>query len=183
MAKKIETATDVVEWAKSVVEAKGEKFTALSKGEQYEIAKYISEMTPLGALGEDKGDNEDKEDAPPCLPEEEELPCQSVVEEPKDGGTWKEPDPPKGWSPEPHTSDVNLFPQVPTATTVTMTRGYVYHQMGLDAQQTFDKFLAWGKDHPKELTVMDFSTGRKSTDAAFAYWLNEIMPVNIPHKV
>ena len=181
MAKKIETANDVVEWAKSVVEAKGEKFTALSKGEQFVIAQHILGILEMSEAGAESEPHQHVTSEDCCWEPE------PVVSERKTDDELGTPSrtpvcPPNPLSEMP-TADVNLFPQVPTATTVTMTRGYVYHQMGLDAQQTFDKFLAWGKDHPKELSVMDFSTGRKSTDAAFAYWLNEIMPVNIPHKV
>ena len=195
MAKKIETATDVVEWANSVVEAKGEKFTALSKGEQFVIAKYI-------VANADGKAEEPKDEGVREAPDPDELgtPSRTPVCPPNPLGEMLAADvnpfpqdelgtPPRNPVCPPNplgempAADVNLFPQAPTATTVTMTRGYVYHQMGLDAQQTFDKFLAWGKDHPKEMSVMDFSTGRKSTDAAFAYWLNEIMSVNIPHKI
>ena len=64
-----------------------------------------------------------------------------------------------------------------------MTRGYAYHRAGCDAQQAFDKFIQWVKEHPKDGAVMDFSTGVKSVDAAFAYWLNEIITLEIPRTV
>lgn len=68
----------------------------------------------------------------------------------------------------------------PAVTKVTMTRGYALHRAGFTTQQAYDKFLAWSKEHPKEGMVMDFSTGVKSTNAAFAYWLMENIEVEVP---
>lgn len=108
--KKIDKGHDVLEWARMIVDAKGEKFTALSKTEQLVIARFIVESQSTPA------------------PENEQ------VGEPQ---------------------------------------GDSYIQIGCDcdAQQAFDKFLSWCKDHPKEKEVMDFSTGEKSVAAAFAFWL------------
>ena len=63
-----------------------------------------------------------------------------------------------------------------------MTRAYAYHRAGFDVQQAYDKFLEWCKVHPKSKEVMDFSTGHKSVDAAFAYWLGEIITVDVPSQ-
>ena len=63
-----------------------------------------------------------------------------------------------------------------------MTRAYAYHRAGFDVQQAYDKFLEWCKGHPKSKEVMDFSTGHKSVDAAFAYWLGEIITVDVPSQ-
>ena len=52
-----------------------------------------------------------------------------------------------------------------------MTRAESFRREGFDAQKVFDKFLDWCKDHHQDREVMDFSNGKKSTDAAFAYWL------------
>lgn len=38
---KIDTDSDVKEWAKMMVDANGEKFTPLSKGDQFAIARFI----------------------------------------------------------------------------------------------------------------------------------------------
>lgn len=38
---KIENSSNVLEWARMVVDAKGDKFTVLSKSEQFVIAKFI----------------------------------------------------------------------------------------------------------------------------------------------
>ena len=40
---KIQNETDIIKWAEGIVSANGEKFTPLSKGEQFLIAKYILE--------------------------------------------------------------------------------------------------------------------------------------------
>lgn len=169
MAKKITDNMDVYEWAKEMVAAKGEKFTPLSKGEQYVIAQYIVSLTPRVAADlisqtpevteEPSADNGAEQLPGPW----EESPCE-------DNGV------PTDWCMSKYKEGNPNSPReyVPP-TTATMTRGYAYHRAGLDAQQTFDKFLEWGKKHPKELSVMDFATGRKSSDAAFAYWLHEII--------
>ena len=161
---KIETEADVREWAKAVVDAKGEKFTALSKGEQFVIAKYVvdySMATP--------------DMAPDTAPDTEPQAEPQTPQEDPHGDPETEPLHP---APTP-------TPAAPVAdsTTATMTRGYAYHRAGCDAQQAFDKFLEWVKNHPKGGSVMDFSTGTKSVDAAFAYWLNEIITLEIPRGI
>ena len=156
---KIETEADVREWAKAVVEAKGEKFTALSKGEQFVIAKYVVDYS-IGAF-------------PDTEPQAE---PQTPQAEPH-GDPETEP-----LHPTPAPTPTPAAPVADT-TTATMTRGYAYHRAGCDAQQAFDKFLQWVKEHPKDGSVMDFSTGTKSVDAAFAYWLNEIITLEIPRGI
>ena len=163
--KKIETRTDVLEWAHSVVKANGEKFTALSKGDQFAIAKFIV----------------DSDEAEPMAEEE-----QPKDEPPK--GNWEKDEPIKGTTeaattsaPKPAPSPIPSYEGVPTQKAV-MTRSYAYHRAGFDVQQVFDKFLEWCKEHPKSREVMDFSTGRKSSDAAFAYWLAELITVDVPNQ-
>lgn len=161
---KIETEADVREWAKAVVEAKGEKFTALSKGEQFVIAKYVVDYSM--AIPDMAPDT-----APDNEPQEE---PQAEQEDPH-GDPETEP-----LHPAPTTTPAA---PVSDSTTATMTRGYAYHRAGCDAQQAFDKFLEWVKNHPKDGSVMDFSTGTKSVDAAFAYWLNELITLEIPRGI
>lgn len=47
----------------------------------------------------------------------------------------------------------------------------VLAQRGADAQDAFDEFIRWRDKHPKKYSVMDFTTGKKSAGAAFAFWL------------
>lgn len=47
----------------------------------------------------------------------------------------------------------------------------VLAQRGADAQDAFDEFIRWRDKHPKQYSVMDFTTGKKSAGAAFAFWL------------
>ena len=155
--KKIETDADVLEWARTMVEAKGDKFTPLSKGEQFIIAKYI--------VANDNG---------MVLTEPEEKPEQTTATATKA----EEPPPPP---PMPSVQgDSVSAPLEPPTSKATMTRAYAYHRAGLDVQQAYDKFLEWCKNHPKSKEVMDFSTGHKSVDAAFAYWLGELITVDVP---
>ena len=172
MAKKITDHMDVCAWAKEMVAAKGEKFTPLSKGEQYVIAQCIISLIPR-KTEEPSADNGAGQLPGPGAEfgGREELPCE-------DHGV------PTDWCADKEAEPSPTPPQNPVPTpTETMTRGYAYHRAGFDAQQTFDKFLEWGKNHPKELSVMDFATGRKSSDAAFAFWLHEIISADASQVV
>ena len=64
--------------------------------------------------------------------------------------------------------------------TISVTRFAALRRSGLDVQRAYDRFLEWCNEHPKEGSVMDFSTGVKSRDAAFAYWLCEAIPMEVP---
>ena len=160
--KKIETRTDVLEWAHSVVKANGEKFTALSKGDQFAIAKFIV----------------DSDEAEPMA--EEEQPKDEPIKGNPEAATPTAPTATTS-APKPAPSPIPSYEGVPTQKAI-MTRSYAYHRAGFDAQQVFDKFLEWCKEHPKSNEVMDFSTGRKSSDAAFAYWLAELITVDVPNQ-
>ena len=61
-----------------------------------------------------------------------------------------------------------------------MPRSQLLRNAGFTVQQAYDKFLEWGNEHPKEAAVMDFSTGVRSKNAAFAYWLSEMVAAEIP---
>lgn len=140
---KIQTADDVRTWAAMMVEAKGEKFTPLSKGEQYVIARYILS----NAVGEGPKPEQDVE---------------------QDKGM-PEPPPQKAMEvPPPKTQEK----------VVNMSRGAAFHCKGLSAQQAFDEFLKWTADHAADSKVMDFSTGKQSIEAAFSYWLHEVITVH-----
>ena len=52
--KKIESNADVLEWAHSIVTANGEKFTALSKGDQFAIAKFIVDSDEAEPMAEEE---------------------------------------------------------------------------------------------------------------------------------
>ena len=159
--KKIETDADVLEWAWTMVGAKGDKFTPLSKGEQFVIAKYIV----ANANGMASTETHEK-------PEQ----ITATVT------NWEDDIPPP---PPPMPSvqgDSVTVPLEPPTSKATMSRAYAYHRAGFDVQQAYDKFLEWCKDHPKSREVMDFSTGHKSVDAAFAYWLGETITVDVPSQ-
>lgn len=167
--KKIETDADVLEWARTMVEAKGDKFTPLSKGEQFIIAQYIvANANGMSAT------------------ETEEMPEQTTatatkVEETKAEGTGEAPAPDRLGTPSrTPVCPPNQTSEMPPTSKATMTRAYAYHRAGFDVQQAYDKFLEWCNSHPKSKEVMDFSTGHKSVDAAFAYWLGEIITVDVP---
>ncbi len=168
----IKTNADVLEWAKTIVEAKGEKYTPLGKPELLAIATYIVDLASFisspekrKSEEEDCGTGKEDYDGPSEMPAD--VPAK---EEPA-----KEDKP---YDPAPVHS--TLVPSGDETRKVTMTRGYALHHAQFTTQQAYDKFLEWSKEHPKEGTVMDFSTGVKSTNAAFAYWLMENIVVDVP---
>ena len=137
----IHTCEDIRRWAEKIVNANGEKFTPLTKGEQFLIAKYIMEM------GE---------------PIQDHIPAPKTEQE------------------SPHSDQKEAQQEKPKhPPMMKMTRGVALHLSGLSAQQAYDKFLAEAKEKKLDTVVMDFSTGRMNQDAAFAYWLAEILNVNI----
>ena len=160
--KKIETDSDVREWAKAVVEANGDMFTPLSKGEQFVIAKFI--VVENGGCGDRDPSSE------------------SDVEPESDTATAEEVHadvPPTSTTEAPSVCSVSVS-ENPTMQTIQVTRSDFLRGSGLDAQQAFDKFLKWCEEHPKEGSVMDFSSGVKSRDAAFAYWLCDKVLTEVP---
>lgn len=156
---KIETDADVLSWAETVMAANGEKFTVLSKGDQLAIARFIMKNR-VGRPEEAESEPQPAESEPEPQPSTPNVPQVERDEEPK-----TEP-----WEDKPIKG---------TTTTATVTRGYAYHRSGCTAQEAYDKFLTWGKDHPKDTSVMDFATGNKSSAAAFAYWLHELITVQV----
>ena len=143
----IQNDSDVRQWAEMIVKANGEKFTPLTKGEQYLIAKYIMSSA---------------ESTSPTIPDNG-VPKPSPAPNPEQEATTQE-------------QNQNELKHPPM---MKMTRGVAFHFSGFTAQQAFDKFLEETKGKNDMSKVMDFSTGRQSVDAAFAYWLNEILNVNI----
>ena len=163
---KIQTEDDVKQWAREIVIANGDRFTPLSKGEQFVIAKFIYNLAI------------DTTTPPPCEPTED---CN-------------EPDPPK-WTAHDAPDPVGLDSAKDPVNDITppqqaqqepqgikMSRGAAFHFAGYSAQKAFDEFLKWSQEHPQEKEVMDFSNGQKSVVAAYSYWLHEIMNVNINPK-
>lgn len=159
--KKIETDADVLEWARTMVEAKGDKFTPLSKGEQFVIAKYI--VASANGMSAAETVEKPEQTTSTATKVEDDIP----------------PPPPPMSSVQ---GDSVTAPIEPPTSKATMTRAYAYHREGFDVQQAYDKFLEWCKSHPKSKEVMDFSTGHKSVDAAFAYWLGELIMVDVPSQ-
>lgn len=142
----IQNDSDVRQWAEMIVKANGEKFTPLTKGEQFLIAKYI--------LKSEENVSTEVSDTSPDKTTEQTKEHDAHTQEQKK-------------------NDLKHPP------IMKMTRGVAFHFSGFTAQQAFDKFLEETKGKNDMSRVMDFSTGRQSVDAAFAYWLNEILNVNI----
>ena len=158
----INSTQDVIAWAKEIVAANGDKYTPLSKDDQYAIAKYIMETA---TTVEDKAPEAEKDTSP--------------AQPPTAVGT-ADPKPAVVEVRKPTHEETCSTSGGKTTTTAQMMRSYALHRAGYTVQQAYDEFLKWSKEHPKEATVMDFSTGVKSNNAAFAYWLAEIISVEVP---
>lgn len=168
----IKTKEDVLAWAKMILDGKGEKYTPLGKADMFAIAKYVE--YGYGNLTEDL---EVKDMPPPSSPEEDDEPPKATAT-----GVMSEDKKPTIEEVKPTERDMCTVSTAPKddMQKVTMTRGYALHHAQFTAQQAYDKFLEWSKEHPKEGSVMDFSTGVKSANAAFAYWLMENIVVEVP---
>lgn len=156
------TNDDVRSWAVDIVAAKGTKFTPLTKGDQFAIAKLIMELDAAAGYK--------VTDTSPTDGGGETIPASTTESSPTEQD--RQPDP----------SAVKDALDNPVRT-MPMTRGYAYHRARFTAQETFDKFLEAVKEGKAEAKVMDFSTGRQSTDASFAYWLAETIEVGLPPMV
>lgn len=149
----IQNEEDVVRWARETVDRNGEKFTALTKSDQYAIAQYILKQ----------GDNSMNTSGSHILERvsERATPSVRLVTDPI----------------EPQQTPAEIKED---SRCVPMTRAKAFHGSGVSAQQAFDRFLEWAKDHHQEAMVMDFSNGKQSAAAAFAYWLADVVAVEVP---
>lgn len=165
----IKNADDVRQWARMIVDAKGDKYTPLAKADMLAIAQFIVDV------GEDtsKPDEVNKAYVPPTKTEQPPTSTSTTAV-----GTAE--DKPKVEEAKPITSGQSSSADAKPTSTATMMRSYALHRAGATVQQAYDKFLKWAQGNQKEASVMDFSTGRKSTSAAFAYWLSEIISVEVP---
>ena len=160
----IKTKKDIIEWANNIMAGEGKAYIPLSKSGMYAVASLILELW-----------DKNKETAAGREPPKSSPEVGEVQEQDADWGL-----------------DAQLDAQDDFATTsitdtqhdgsvfVTMPRGNALHHEGLTAQAAYDRFLKWSKDNPKEGMVMDFSTGTKSANAAFAYWLMKNVVVELP---
>ena len=165
----ITTADDVREWARMIVEAKGEKYTPLAKGDLYAIAKYVLEC----------GMSAEKPPEQPDVPSPEAIKtavgtAKSIKDIEVEDGRFVSEDEFRRRGGSTSTAD-----QDHTIETKVM-RCVGLHEKGVAVQKAYDEFLEWSKSHPKEASVMDFSSGVRSNNAAFAYWLTELVTVKVP---
>jgi len=169
---KIQNDADVLAWAEWIAAENGDRFTPLSKGEQYLIAKFIYdrrglfEVKPQEPLSEDCCKTMAEDKAEECCKDEQ----AATVPPPRD----------EQGDPVPPTTPLVQERMMPQK--MKMSRGAAYHLAGTSAQKAFDEFLKWSNEHPQEACVMDFSNGQKSIAAAYAYWLHEIMDVSLTPK-
>ena len=170
----IKTKEDILAWAKVIVDGKGDKYIPLGKADMFAIAKYV--YHGYCNLPEDLEVEDDM--PPPTAPEAE--PQTRGLSPDKDAAVGTADEKTSTDEVKPPVADTTSSTVDSATTKVTMTRGYALHRAGFTTQQAYDKFLEWSKEHPKEGTVMDFSTGVKSANAAFAYWLIENIVAEVP---
>ena len=152
---------DIENWANETLTAAGDKFTALSKNDQFMLAKYIVDSVNrfhplhLGEGGIVRTNVEGKEkivDVPPAS-------------EPKDDKVELKPMP--------------MSKRIDPPTTVKIMRRKKFADEGKDAQAAYDEFLQWAAENQRDAFVMDFSNGKSEPAAAFAYWLTEPVEMKV----
>lgn len=156
--KKLETKEDIIEWATVIVAAKGEKFTPMSKGDLYAVANYILESA---AKPEQSGSDGDSMVAEEANKGEMEVSGDSAHGDPMQDCMKT-----SAISSETY----NLQP---------MTRAEFFRKNKCPVQRVYDEFLKWCAENPSEGNVMDFSNGTYNKGAAFAYWLQDVITVEI----
>lgn len=157
---------DVIKWARETVEAKGAKFTPLSKDDQLAIAEFIVASEASASSGGNPMDdmegvpaNAPAEAAAAPIPDQEGIPAKPEHTEGKEETETKA-------EPQSEEKDEKY---------VHVRRADRLRKCGMDAQAAYDEFLMWASENPRESFVMDFATGEKNVGAAFAYWLNEMV--------
>lgn len=188
---KLNTADEIREWAKGIVDAKGEKFTPLSKGDLFAVASFILELDGWRQRREVQEGSQSSASAVPDTERDVGVSDPPMEAEAKETGAETEEsglkdEPPKAAEDEWRSHIVDITPKnsqpSQKAVKATMTRNYAYHRAGYTVQQAYDEFLKWAADHPKDAKVMDFSTGSMSSHAAFAFWLGEIIELDVPEN-
>lgn len=157
---------DVIKWARETAEAKGTKFTPLSKDDQLAIAEFI--VASEAAAGSGVNPTDDMEGVPADAPAE-----AAATPIPDMEGVPAKPEHTEGMD----ETETKVEPQSEEKAEkyVYVRRADKFRKRGMDAQTAYDEFLNWSSENPRESFVMDFSTGEKNVGAAFAYWLNEMV--------
>ena len=167
----------VKNWAKETVAGEGRKFTALSKTDQYEIAKAI--ILAYGE-GNDESDTQSQEESPnevivelPHNPEADilQMPGAEEQQQAEEQKQEEQPQPDPCVPLIPAAEEEIDRPENPAEPKIE-TRYHFYHRQKYLPQAVYDEFTKYCETHPQEKFVMDFNTGVKSSMAAFAYWLS-----------
>ena len=149
----IKTDADVLEWAKMIVDGKGEKYVPLGKADMYEIAKYILNCrlplleTPTV-----------EETTPPPSPAEEPTNdcCKEPLKEPE--AEHKESQPVSEAATPPAAAPKSLL-------------GILKAKGINSAQDAYDAFLKATAKDEKARRVIDFSNGVMNVGPAFMWWI------------
>lgn len=170
---KISTEADILEWAETIVKGKGEKFIALTKLDSFAIANWVIKAKTMLDRGNARAAAlalaADAETPPPqkeegCpTPQGEAIPDTEMPQSSQDF----EHDPAMAESDAPST-----FPPFPMYD-IEYDKPKTNAERLADktAQECFDAYLKWCTETKTPAKVMDFSTGKSSTAAGFAWWL------------
>lgn len=192
----IATENDVVEWARLIVESKGEKYISLPKPALYIIAKWvmnrINTATAVAVEAETPAPSEDTKPprittySPPVISDSVSsqpaslgdttpvTPYDPLIESQSTGIITTDTDPYPTTVGDPLTTkDPAPLGEAPQEVLEArrMTRYQRLAKQGKDVQVAFEEFLLWSDLNHKPNFVMDFSNGQKSVAAAFTWWL------------
>lgn len=153
----ISTSEEILAWAKDTVAGGGTKYTVLSKSEQFAIASYICEGA--NTVG---GVSSSKEIEPKMV----EPPSEGLIDT---SAAWAQKS--VGEADKPQDTDAKEE-SIPIKKGMSRRESLVARGIK-SPQAAYEEFLRYAQKHPIEAKVMDFSNGKQSIAAAFAWWLTE----------
>jgi len=170
----INTEAEIVQWATTIVEGKGEKYIALSKGDQFAIAKYILAAANVVTGVEEPASEVKAED----IATGETVVSDTAVPVPDEGSYAGDPadkmqqaiDNPDicqthGQTEETMPTREEAPTQKRTMLEALIARGF------RSPQEAFDEFLKDTNGKDRERRVIDFSNGQMNIGPAFTWWL------------
>ena len=157
---------DVLAWAKTIVEGKGEKYSVLSKGDQFAIATYITELADKECPAVGEGVTSGISTTTPEEARETyagDPPNDFAIAHPEVCQTRGRVDTDTMTLPK---DDVNQ-PTIPMRTVreVLLAKGIK------TAQEAYDAFLKATAGDEKSRRVIDFSNGVMNVGPAFTWWV------------
>lgn len=173
---KISTESDILEWAETIVKGKGEKFIALTKLDSFAIANWVIEAKAMLDRGNTQAAAPAADAETPPPQKEEECPTPQGEDIPDTETPQSSPDfehyPTMAERDMAESDAPSTFPPFPMYD-IEYDKPKTNAERLADktAQECFDAYLKWCTETKTPAKVMDFSTGKSSTAAGFAWWL------------